>query len=79
LLADGIDRQLAVRGNGPRRPFAGRRARRTRRIERRGPQMSRVGIEPEDDLRGARGDEAGEPVAEPLDSRRGGKRRTRVG
>jgi hypothetical protein len=66
-------------GDGPRRAFGGWGSRRARRIEGRGPQVSRVGIEPEDDLRGARGDKAGQSVAEALDLCRGGMRRTGVG
>jgi len=44
--------------------FGGRGPWRPGRVERRGPQSSGIGIEPEDDLRGARGYQAGESVAE---------------
>jgi hypothetical protein len=68
VLSGRFDREPAVSRDCTRRTLGGRGVRRPRGFESRWPQMGRIGIEPEDDLRGARGDEAGESVAEALRS-----------
>jgi hypothetical protein len=77
LFTGRVDHELAVGRDRSRGTFSRWRTWRARRIEGCGPQVAGIGIEAEDDLRGARGYLTGESVAEALGFRRRGMRQTR--
>ena len=72
LFGDGLDRQRAVERDSQPRPRSGRDGRavgRARQLDRAWPQLGRIGIQPEHQLRAAVGHAAGQPIAESASAR----------